>query len=126
MPQRDRYIQDDEIKKRRKFLRGQMTRGEYVLWQELRKQKLKCKFRRQVSIGRFIVDFYCHQLRLVVEVDGWFHDDDNQKLYDRERDHWLQSRGYTVLHLSNDQVLFERDKALAKIREDYLRLSHTQ
>lgn len=100
-----------------------MTRGEYVLWQELRRRKLGYKFRRQVSIGKFIVDFYCHPIRLIVEVDGWFHEDGNQEVYDRQRDRWLQSHGYTVIHFLNDQVLSELDKVLARLQDECVRLS---
>ncbi len=98
------------------MLRNNTTHSEYVLWQELRKQKLGYKFRRQVSIGAFIVDFYCHELRLIIEVDGWVHEEEYQKEYDERRQFWLEERGYMIIRFLNDEVLFERDSVIEKIK----------
>lgn len=115
MQKRDRYIIDELTKQRRKNLRKDPTKAEYVLWQELRRQKLGYKFRRQTSIGKFIVDFYCHELRLIIEVDGPYHLDDWQKEYDKKREDYLRKRGYVVIRFKNDEVLFERDRAMGII-----------
>ncbi|MFA6427272.1 MAG: DUF559 domain-containing protein [Candidatus Magasanikbacteria bacterium] len=115
MQKRDRYIVDKKIKRRRKFLRSLPTKAEYVLWQELRRKLLGYKFRRQVSIGKFIVDFYCHELRLVIEVDGPIHED--QIEYDNQRQKFLESRGYIVIRFLNDEVLFDRDVVLQCIED---------
>ncbi len=107
---RDRNIQDEQKKEFRRRLRRRNTKAEYVLWQELRASKRDWKFRRQVGIGKFIVDFYCHELRLIIELDGPIHQ--YQKEYDRRRQSWLESRGYIVIRFLNDEILFERDIAL--------------
>ena len=100
-------------KERRRSLRSQPTKAEYVLWQEIRREKLGYKFRRQFSIEKFIVDFYCHELRLIIEVDGPVHTE--QLRYDKLREYFLEARRYTVLRYKNDQVLFERENVLQDI-----------
>lgn len=115
MVKRDRYIENETLKNYRRVLRSEPTQSEYVLWQELRKGKIKLKFRRQVSIGPFIVDFYCHQLKLIIELDGPIHDE--QKDYDLKREHWLKENKYHVLRFKNDEVIFEREKTMEKIDE---------
>ncbi len=86
-----------------------------MLWQELRGEKLGYRFRHQVSIGRFIVDFYCHELKLIIEVDGWVHDE--RKDYDRWREQLLKDQGYNIIRFSNDDVLFERERVLHQIQQ---------
>jgi len=77
-----------EMYARSKELRREMTPAEKILWKELRTNKLGgLHFRRQQIVDRFIVDFYCHQYELVVEVDGGVHD--MQKEYDTEREAYL-------------------------------------
>lgn len=110
---RDRNIENELYKERRRQLRLLGTKAERVLWQELKNDRLIYKFRRQVSIGPFIVDFYCHELRLVIELDGPIHK--YQEDYDRHREDWLRSRGYSVIRFTNDEVLFEREVALQMI-----------
>lgn len=118
---RDRYKQDETLKERRRSLRLLPTKVEYVLWQELRKQKLGWKFRRQVSIGKFIVDFYCHELRLIIELDGPIHA--YQQEYDKKREAWLVTQGYTVLRFPNDEALFTRESVLKIILETCTRIA---
>ena len=80
------------IRQRAKELRQPLTPPETRLWRILRDRRLGgFKFRRQHPIGRFIVDFYCMQVRLVVELDGPTHED--QVEYDEVRTEWLQAQG---------------------------------
>jgi len=90
------------------------TKAEEVLWQELRNKKLGFVFRRQFQIQKFIVDFYCHELRLVVELDGPIHAE--QKEYDLFRTVKLEKIGLLVVRYRNDQVLFEREAMLQDLR----------
>lgn len=78
---------------RAKELRREMTPTEKILWQELRANKLGVHFRRQQIIAGFIVDFYCHQADLVIEVDGSVHDGQEQKGNDVEREKVLTEMG---------------------------------
>jgi very-short-patch-repair endonuclease len=85
-------------------LRRNMTDAERKLWQHLRdRQTGSCKFRRQVPIGPYIVDFICFEKGLIVELDGGQHAE--QEEYDAERTKWLQSRGYRVLRFWNNDVM---------------------
>lgn len=73
------------------------------------------KFRRQHNIGRFIVDFYCHDARLVIELDGRIHD--KQKARDAMRDDWMIASGLTVLRFENETVQERLDIVLDRICE---------
>ena len=74
-----------------KFLRDNMTDAEKSLWEKLKDNKLKgFKFRRQHPIHIYIVDFYCHKLKLIIEIDGGYHDSKDQKLLDAERSELLK------------------------------------
>ena len=83
-----------------------MTHAETLLWNALRRNGLSgFHFRRQVPIGRYVVDFLCATERLVVELDGAPHESEAQQAHDRARDGWLRSQGYTILRLPNDLVI---------------------
>ena len=96
---------------RSRELRREMTSAEKVLWQELRANKLGVHFRRQQIIAGFVVDFYCHQASLVVEVDGDIHD--LQQEEDARREKVLIEMGLTVARFRNEDVI----KALPNIVE---------
>lgn len=87
------------------------TKAEAVLWKYIKNKKgYGFQFHRQKNIGKYIVDFYCPRLGLVIEVDGNSHD--NKYEYDRERDEYLKKLGLCVLHIDNDDVLFRTSNAL--------------
>lgn len=89
-------------KKLRQQLRNQTTRPEQLLWLKLKgKQCFGLKFRRQCGIGQYIVDFYCPQKKLVVEIDGDTHYIGNATNYDETRDNYLKSLGLKVLRFTN-------------------------
>jgi very-short-patch-repair endonuclease len=105
---------------RAKALRHQMTDAETRLWAALRAHRLEgLSFRRQTPIGRFIVEFVCHDRWLIVEIDGGQHADSKKDL---ERDRWLVSKGYRVLRFWNSDVLKNRtgvlETILHAVRED--------
>jgi very-short-patch-repair endonuclease len=88
--------------------------AEARLWQVLRNRNIAgAKFRRQFAIDRFLVDFYCSQAALVIEVDGPVHDALTVK--DAERQQELESRGLTVLRFTNEEVIGDLDAVTAKI-----------
>ncbi len=90
----------------RRKLRKNQTHAETVFWQLIRTSKfLDLKFRRQHTIGRYTVDFYCPKVKLIVELDGSYHDNVGQSIYDHERDEFLKAKGYRVIRLKNDAVL---------------------
>ncbi len=100
-------------------LRRDMTGPERALWHLLRSRGLnELKFRRQHPIGPFVADFYCAEARLVVEVDGWSHED---AAADTRRQAYIEARGMRVFRVSNDDVLKHRvavmDAVLAAAEE---------
>ena len=93
-----------------------MTDAERVLWSCLRGKKLQGrKFRRQESIGAFIVDFYCYQEKLIIEVDGNSHNHAERKHYDAKRTTFLKTNGYKVIRFSNKEVFMDIKKVLKEI-----------
>jgi very-short-patch-repair endonuclease len=102
------------IQEQARKLRKEMTPAEQVLWKNLRGRRLEgLKFRRQHPLGRFIVDFYCAEHRLVIELDGGIHQD--QQEYDQARTEVLQDYGYRVLRFPNEAVLQRLDDVLQTI-----------
>jgi very-short-patch-repair endonuclease len=96
-------------------MRKEPTDSENVLWQELRGHKLnRLKFRRQHSIDKFVVDFYCREKKLIIEVDGDVHD--FQKENDIIRQEFLEEIGYAVLRIKNEDIINDLKKVLEKIK----------
>jgi very-short-patch-repair endonuclease len=97
-------------------LRRNMTPAESILWQSLRANRLGgFHFRRQQIIGTYIVDFYCHSTRLVIEVDGGIHI--TQQAEDYYRDTFFQDLGLTVFRFKNEEVEQQIDRVLSAIHE---------
>jgi len=95
-------------------MRGNSTEAERKLWAHLRGRQLQhCKFRRQCVIAPFIVDFCCHEKKLVIEVDGSQHFADQN--YDDERSRALGAMGYRVLRFWNSDVLVDITGVLAEL-----------
>ncbi len=113
--ERDRVRGSDPHSKRARLLRRQSTDAEKFLWHYLRDRRLGgFKFRRQVPIEPYIVDFLCLESRLIIEVDGGQHDEQQQ--YDLQRTGYLANKGYRVIRFWNNQVLNDTDEVLEKIR----------
>ncbi|MDO9254996.1 MAG: endonuclease domain-containing protein [Bacteroidales bacterium] len=88
-----------------KMLRENMTASEKLLWEHLKgKKMLNLRFRPQHPIDRFIADFYCHPLKLVIEVDGGIHKSRDQKEYDINREAELNSWGIKIIRFTNEEV----------------------
>ena len=101
------------VKTRARALRVQQTDAERALWRLLRDRRLQStKWRRQVPIGVYIVDFICFERRLIVECDGSQHADNHRDIL---RDNWLCARGFTVARFWNHEVLRERENVLNTI-----------
>jgi very-short-patch-repair endonuclease len=107
-------ILPDELLFRGRDLRTDSTFPERRLWSCLRAGRLcGLKFRRQVAVGPFTVDYYCHAERLVIELDGNSHNDRGR--YDRERQEYLESQNLKVIRFSNDDVLQDLEPVLQAI-----------
>ncbi len=99
-------------------LRKNMTEAESALWECLRNRTLDgLKFRRQQIIEGFIVDFFCHEMKLVVEIDGEIHDTPEQKEIDELRKKVFESRGLKEIRFKNSDVLNDLPDVLATLRK---------
>jgi very-short-patch-repair endonuclease len=97
--------------------RANAVQAEALIWRAVRNRRCDgAKFRRQVAIGNFIVDFVCFERRLVVEIDGPTHEGAEQQAKDSERDAWLSGQGFRVLRLPNELVIAASELAVARIR----------
>ena len=94
-----------------------MTPAEATMWKLLRNRQLAgYKFRRQHSIGSYIADFYCHEKKLVIELDGSVHDDVIQGQYDLSRDEWMKEGDIEVLRFKNSELKNDPESVLEAIK----------
>ena len=98
-----------------KKLRQNPTKAEALLWNELRRHAIGYKFRRQHPTWLYVVDFYCHYLRLVIEIDGGIHEDEETKSNDLQKEKDLNDLGLTVIRFSNEEVIFDMDNVISRI-----------
>jgi very-short-patch-repair endonuclease len=106
-----------EIAHAARDLRRRETDAEALLWQQFRGRRLMGrKFRRQHPVGPFVLDFFCDDARLVVEVDGGVHREPDQRERDAQRQEALEGLGLTVLRFRNEEVVFEVEQVLEQIR----------
>jgi very-short-patch-repair endonuclease len=102
---------DDHVK----FLRHHQTRAEHRLWLQLRSKRLANRhFRRQVRLDRYVVDFVCFSLRLIIEVDGPSHELTPGQ--DAVRMRRLEAQGYRIIRFSNEQVMRELDSVVETVK----------
>ncbi|MGB3345589.1 MAG: endonuclease domain-containing protein [Aequorivita sp.] len=88
-----------------KNLRRNLTSAEKKVWEILKdRSRVSYKFRRQHPIATYIADFYCHELQLIIEVDGGYHNTDEQQLKDKEREEILRFNGLKIIRYSNAEV----------------------
>ena len=99
-----------------KELRQKTTEAEKILWECLKEKKLNnLRFRRQHPIYQYIADFYCHKVKLVVELDGAIHDSEENKKYDINRDYVMRNFEIEVLRFRNEEVCDDVQQVLIKI-----------
>ena len=100
------------------MLRDNMTIAESILWENLKgKQIQNLRFRAQHPIDIFIADFYCHPLRLIIEVDGDIHKNKDQKEYDIGREAELKYLGILVIRFTNEKILNNISKVISEINQ---------
>ncbi len=105
-----------KAKRTRRQLRAEAPRAEQILWSKLRnKQLADLRFRRQFSVGKYVVDFYCPQLHLAIEVDGDSHFDDIAEKRDTVRQRFIESYGIVFFRCTNDDVYRNLDGTLEEI-----------
>jgi len=109
------YNKSSEKEKRRN-LRKNQTFLEEILWTHLRNRKcLGIKFRRQYSIDQYVLDFYAPEVKLALELDGGVHDEPNQKVYDAERQQYIEKFGISFCRITNEEYEGNPEKAFKKI-----------
>jgi very-short-patch-repair endonuclease len=102
--------------KRARELRGQMSLPEVLLWRAIRRKALcDLRFRRQAPMGPYVLDFYCEEVRLAVEVDGDSHNMGDQPERDQRKDEWLATQEIRVLRLPAKVVVKDMDSAVRTI-----------
>lgn len=112
---KDFFKNGSQLKNIRIKLRKGQTKPESLLWFHLRNKKLGHKFRRQFSIGNYVADFYCHEFKLIIEIDG---DDHINKFdYDIERQKFLKEKGFQIIRYSNRAIVNELTSVLDDIFE---------
>ena len=108
-----------------RMLRRTSTKAEQLLWNKLRNKKLNgFKFRRQHPIAGYIADFYCHEARLIIEIDGGIHDLPDYHEYDSGRTYTLENQGITIIRFKNMDIIENIENVLTQIVKylDYLSL----
>jgi very-short-patch-repair endonuclease len=110
------YGDREQLKNARK-LRNNMTKAEVILWSRLRSRQIYgYKFRRQQPIFEYIVDFYCHELKLIIEADGQIHEIAERPVSDIHRDKILALNGYKIIRFSNHRIETDLSEVLKEIR----------
>ena len=113
-------------KNTRQNLRNSVSVIERLLWSKIRNQQLGVKFRRQHGIGKYIVDFYCPDFQLVIELDGDSHYQIGVQEYDRIRDEFMKGIGLRVLRFTNIEIMNNLDGVLLVICDDIKSLTPSQ
>jgi len=98
-------------------LRHDQTEAERAAWYLLRGRKLGVKFRRQCRIENWVVDFYCFEHRLAIELDGGVHSQPSQMRKDAEKEDYLRAVGIRLLRIANGLVMQDQEEFLRKVRE---------
>ena len=100
-----------------KSLRNNQTNTEKQLWDYLKQKPHGYNFRRQHPISTYIADFYCHPLKLIIEIDGGYHLKKEEQNYDKNRQEILEGHGIRFLRFTNDEIEKEIKSVIAKIEE---------
>lgn len=112
-----RILNKHFLLERRKELRRKCTGAEFTLWLYLKGKFIsEERFRRQYSIGNYIVDFCCPKKKLVIEVDGGIHNKPENRLYDDERQKSIENLGFKVIRFCNKEVIENTEKVLTEIK----------
>ena len=100
--------------------RNNMTEAESAFWQVVKGGALGEKCLRQHIIGDYIVDFLFRRSKLVVEIDGGYHGTEEQQKADATRTDWLEHMGFRVIRFTNEEVLFDIDKVIEKVKASFI------
>jgi len=104
-----------ENKSLRGQLRSQATKAERLLWFKIRNNQLSYKFRRQHGIGKYVVDFYCPELKLVIEIDGGIHFEERNIAKDKQREEYFKKIGLKTIRYTNLDIIHNIDNVLVDL-----------
>jgi very-short-patch-repair endonuclease len=96
-------------------LRKNSTKAEILLWQQIKNRRLSYQFHRQVPMDQYIVDFYCHELMMAIEVDGISHDSEEACISDRNRQHRLEQFGVKFLRIDDSDIMKSIENVIKSI-----------
>ncbi len=105
-----------------KSLRKNMTYAEKLLWSRIRDNKIGYYFRRQHPLSNYVVDFFCHQVSLVIEVDGDVHADKTVQLEDKDKEESIKSYGLHMIRFTNDEVIKDVNGIVRMIKSEAQRI----
>ncbi|GBE00167.1 hypothetical protein BMS3Abin07_02214 [bacterium BMS3Abin07] len=109
-----------EEKGKRKKLRRNMPQAEVLLWSRLKNKRLKdYRFRRQYSVGKYVIDFYCPKLKLAIEIDGESHFTEKAEIRDKLRQYIIESYGIEFMRFTNREIYENIDGVLLAIMERF-------
>ncbi|HEY5772499.1 MAG TPA: endonuclease domain-containing protein [Chitinophagaceae bacterium] len=120
------YKADPLIFSNARELRSKLTLAEEIFWLRLKEQFPKYKFRRQHPISIYIADFYCHKLKLVIEIDGSIHHSEEARLNDKRRQQDLEDLNLTVIRFTNSQVKNEIESVIEMISSTIKKLTTSE
>ncbi len=115
---------DKNILENARLLREKQTNAEIILWSYLKEKPLGCKFRRQHPISIYIADFYCHALKVIIEIDGDIHTDNDVQKRDVERQSSLEPEGISFIRFRNHDIENNLEDVINKI-EKYIKTHPT-
>ena len=122
----EHYNKKSQTEKRR-LLRGHLSKAEGVMWNHLsRKQMLGYKFRRQYGVDQFVIDFYCPELKLAIEIDGDTHFRRDAREYDKDRQEYIENFGIELIRFINLEVLNNLSGVLETIADKIERMKTDQ
>ena len=115
-PSRGGHKYNTHLIKNAQKLKNNSTDPEIILWQHLKQKQMGCKFRRQQSIGKYIVDFICFEKKIIIELDGGQHNEPDNISEDIKRDSFLKQSGYTVIRIWNNYIYENINEVLNYIK----------
>jgi very-short-patch-repair endonuclease len=114
-----KHFNKSSEKEKRRQLRKNQTFCEKIVWTYLRNRKtVGYKFRRQYSVDHYVIDFYCPELKLAIELDGSVHDSPDQKQCDIYRQGYLEKFGITFIRITNDELMGNPNLAFDRIEDE--------
>ena len=111
-------MENKPTKQSSRSLRKNSTPQEIIVWSRLKNRNFEnLKFRRQHPMGKYIVDFICIEKKIIIELDGWQHKEENQQRYDLSRTEFLMKRGFKILRFWNNEINNDLNAVFLRISE---------